>query len=257
MRLLISRLHYEAHVDLKKHVPGAIGLIRTGDTIQYANMILVSGPVETGTGLGYIIQLYARGFVSMRRRRRFCSNDRHLTCAPKEKTHDWKQELFIRKLAFARPSTVAARACANRSRPDHGDGTARPDFLSANLRYRDGSPVECVIPDTCIGGVAEAAQTARLFSRQGVGLSITVTPCWCYGSETMDMDPQLPKAVWGFNGTERPGAVYLAAVLAAHNQKGLPAFSIYGQDVQDAGDTDHSRLMCRKNYCALPGPAWQ
>ncbi len=110
-------------------------------------------------------------------------------------------------------------------------------LLVRNLRHRDGSPVECVLPDTCIGGVAEAAQTARLFSRQGVGLSITVTPCWCYGSETMDMDPLIPKAVWGFNGTERPGAVYLAAVLAAHNQKGLPAFSIYGQDVQDAGDT--------------------
>ena len=111
------------------------------------------------------------------------------------------------------------------------------DLLTRNLRHRDGALVECVIPDTCIGGVAEAAQTARLFSRQGVGLSITVTPCWCYGSETMDMDPLIPKAVWGFNGTERPGAVYLAAVLAAHNQKGLPAFSIYGQDVQDAGDT--------------------
>jgi L-fucose isomerase len=111
------------------------------------------------------------------------------------------------------------------------------DLLTRNLRHRDGAPVECVIPATCIGGVAEAALTARLFARQGVGLSITVTPCWCYGSETMDMDPLIPKAVWGFNGTERPGAVYLAAVLAAHNQKGLPAFSIYGQDVQDAGDT--------------------
>ncbi len=110
------------------------------------------------------------------------------------------------------------------------------DLFTRNLRHRDGSTVECVIPPTCIGGVAEAAQTARLFSSQGVGLSVTVTPCWCYGSETMDMDPLLPKAIWGFTGTERPGAVYLAAVLAAHNQKGLPAFSIYGQDVQDAGD---------------------
>ncbi len=79
--------------------------------------------------------------------------------------------------------------------------------------YPDGSPVQCVIADTCIGGVAESAQTAEKFRREGVGVSITVTPCWCYGSETMDMDPQLPKAVWGFNGTERPGAVYLAAVL--------------------------------------------
>ncbi len=110
-------------------------------------------------------------------------------------------------------------------------------FLSANLRHPNGLPVECVIADTCIGGVAEAAQTAAKFARESVGLSITVTPCWCYGSETMDMDPFIPKAVWGFNGTERPGAVYLAAVLAAHAQKGLPAFGIYGRDVQDAGDT--------------------
>ncbi|MCE1252007.1 MAG: L-fucose isomerase, partial [Anaerolineae bacterium] len=110
------------------------------------------------------------------------------------------------------------------------------DLLTANLRYPDGSAVQCVIADTCIGGVAEAAQCAEKFAREGVGLSITVTPCWCYGSETMDMDPLIPKAVWGFNGTERPGAVYLAAVLAAHNQKGLPAFSIYGHDVQEASD---------------------
>jgi L-fucose isomerase len=111
------------------------------------------------------------------------------------------------------------------------------NLLAENLRYPNGQPVECVIADTCIGGVAEAAQTAAKFAREGVGFSITVTPCWCYGSETMDMDPYIPKAVWGFNGTERPGAVYLAAVLAAHNQKGLPAFGIYGRDVQDAGDT--------------------
>lgn len=111
------------------------------------------------------------------------------------------------------------------------------EFLTANLRHANGLPVECVIADTCIGGVAEAAQTAEKFARAGVGVSLTVTPCWCYGSETMDMDPYIPKAVWGFNGTERPGAVYLAAVLAGHNQKGLPAFSIYGRDVQDAGDT--------------------
>ena len=110
-------------------------------------------------------------------------------------------------------------------------------FLEQNLRHANGLPVESVIADACIGGVAEAAQTAEKFARAGVGLSITVTPCWCYGSETMDMDPLIPKAVWGFNGTERPGAVYLAAVMAGHNQKGLPAFSIYGRDVQDAGDT--------------------
>ena len=111
------------------------------------------------------------------------------------------------------------------------------DFLSKTLRHSNGASIECVIADQCIGGVAEAAQTADKFAQEGVGVSITVTPCWCYGSETMDMDPLIPKAVWGFNGTERPGAVYLAAVLAAHNQKGLPAFSIYGHDVQDSADT--------------------
>ncbi len=114
---------------------------------------------------------------------------------------------------------------------------AAADFLAKSLRYPDGSAVQCVIHDTCIGGVAEAAACAEKFRREGVGVSLTVTPCWCYGSETMDMDPLTPKAVWGFNGTERPGAVYLAAVLAGHNQKGLPAFGIYGRDVQDAGDT--------------------
>ncbi|MFN2230951.1 MAG: L-fucose isomerase, partial [Anaerolineae bacterium] len=111
------------------------------------------------------------------------------------------------------------------------------EFLSQNLHHANGLPVECVIADTTIGGVAEAARTAEKFTQEGVGVSLTVTPCWCYGSETMDMDPHIPKAVWGFNGTERPGAVYLAAVLAGHNQKGLPAFSIYGRDVQDAGDS--------------------
>jgi L-fucose/D-arabinose isomerase len=110
-------------------------------------------------------------------------------------------------------------------------------LITENLRHANGMPVECVIADTCIGGVAEAAEAAEKFAKAGVGVSLTVTPCWCYGAETMDMDPMLPKAVWGFNGTERPGAVYLAAVLAGHNQKGLPAFSIYGKDVQDAGDT--------------------
>jgi len=109
-------------------------------------------------------------------------------------------------------------------------------FLTENLRHPNGLPVACVIADQCIGGVAEAAMAAEKFAREGVGLSLTVTPAWCYGAETMDMDPLIPKAVWGFNGTERPGAVYLAAVKAAHTQKGLPAFSIYGRDVQDVGD---------------------
>jgi L-fucose isomerase len=111
------------------------------------------------------------------------------------------------------------------------------ELITANLFYPDGSPVQCVIADTCIGGVAEAADCAEKFSREGVGVSLTVSPCWCYGTEVMDTDPLIPKAVWGFNGTERPGAVFLAAVLAGHAQKGLPAFGIYGYDVQDAGDT--------------------
>ncbi|MCL4418068.1 MAG: L-fucose isomerase [Actinobacteria bacterium] len=110
-------------------------------------------------------------------------------------------------------------------------------FLKENLKHSNGLPVECVIADSCIGGFAEAAMSQEKFKKEGVGLTITVTPCWCYGTETMDMDPYLPKAIWGFNGTERPGAVYLAAVLAAYNQKGMPAFGIYGKDVQDPGDT--------------------
>lgn len=110
------------------------------------------------------------------------------------------------------------------------------DLITSHLRNGDGSPVECVIADGTIGRVAESAACAEKFEREGVGSTITVTSCWCYGSETMDMNPYYPKAVWGFNGTERPGAVYLAAVLAAHAQKGLPAFGIYGHDVQDLED---------------------
>ena len=110
-------------------------------------------------------------------------------------------------------------------------------FISEQLRFPSGETVECVIADTCIGGVAEAALCAEKFRKEGVGVSLTVTPCWCYGTEVMDTDPLLPKAVWGFNGTERPGAVYLAAALAGYTQKGLPTFGIYGRDVQDAGDT--------------------
>ncbi len=109
-------------------------------------------------------------------------------------------------------------------------------LISSTLCYPNGQPVECVIADTCIGGVAEASACAEKFAREGVGVSLTVTPCWCYGSETMDMNQAVPKAVWGFNGTERPGAVYLAAVLAGHSQKGIPAFGIYGRNVQDGGD---------------------
>ncbi|NLX66085.1 MAG: L-fucose isomerase [Bacteroidales bacterium] len=110
------------------------------------------------------------------------------------------------------------------------------ELISANLKNGDGSPVECVIADGTIGRVGESAACAAKFEREGVGSTITVTSSWCYGSETMDMNPYYPKAVWGFNGTERPGAVYLAAVLASHSQKGLPAFGIYGHDVQDLQD---------------------
>ncbi|GJM33602.1 MAG: L-fucose isomerase [Saprospiraceae bacterium] len=109
-------------------------------------------------------------------------------------------------------------------------------LISSRLKYYNGSPVECVIADTTIGRVPEAQRCAEKFAKTGVGLTITVTPCWCYGTETIDMHPTHPKAIWGFNGTERPGAVYLAAALAGHAQKGVPAFSIYGQDVQDSND---------------------
>ncbi len=113
---------------------------------------------------------------------------------------------------------------------------AAAKLIEGQLRHPSGHKVECVIADRCIGGAAEAAQCAEKFESENVGVSLSVTPCWCYGSETMDMTPLTPKAVWGFNGTERPGAVYLAAVLAAHSQKGVPAFGIYGREVQDAGD---------------------
>ena len=112
------------------------------------------------------------------------------------------------------------------------------ELISSSVRYPNGDPVECVIAESCIGGVSEASACEDQFRRENVGVSLTVTPCWCYGSETMDMDPLRPKAVFGFNGTERPGAVYLAAVLAGHTQKGIPAFGIYGRDVQEAGDAN-------------------
>jgi L-fucose isomerase len=137
-----------------------------------------------------------------------------------------------------RPTIDGRREGVRESLEDQTMGMAEnvARFLSENLRHPNGMPVECVIADQCIGGAAEAAMATEKFRKENVGLSLTVTPCWCYGSETMDMDPLIPKAIWGFNGTERPGAVYLAAVSAAHTQKGLPAFTIYGRDVQDAGD---------------------
>ena len=110
------------------------------------------------------------------------------------------------------------------------------ELYTSVLKYKDGTPVQCVIADTTIGGVAEAAAAADKFRDNNVGAVISVTPCWCYGAETIDMNPLMPKAIWGFNKTERPGAVYLASALAGHNQKGLPAFGIYGRDVQDIDD---------------------
>lgn len=115
---------------------------------------------------------------------------------------------------------------------------AAAKLIEENFRFPSGEKVECVIADSNIGGVAEAAMCADKFQQEGVGVSLTVTPAWCYGTEVMDTDPLIPKAVWGFNGTERPGAVYLAAALAGYSQKGLPAFGIYGRDVQDAGDNN-------------------
>lgn len=112
------------------------------------------------------------------------------------------------------------------------------ELLRNNLKYSNGEPVKVVIADTTIGRVPESAACADKFRREGVDITLTVTPCWCYGAETMDMDPMTIKGVWGFNGTERPGAVYLASVLATHAQKGLPAFGIYGHDVQDADATE-------------------
>ena len=117
-----------------------------------------------------------------------------------------------------------------------GMAEAAAKLISENLRYPDGTPVQCVISETTIGGGAEAAKCEDQFSKENVVATLSVTPCWCYGSETFDMNPNTIKAVWGFNGTERPGAVYLAAVMAAHAQRGLPAFSIYGKDVQDIDD---------------------
>jgi len=114
---------------------------------------------------------------------------------------------------------------------------AAAKLFEENLRYSNGEPVKVVIADTTIGRVAEAAACEEKFRREGVAITLTVTPCWCYGSETMDMDRNTIKGVWGFNGTERPGAVYLASVLASHAQKGLPAFGIYGHEVQDCDDT--------------------
>lgn len=119
-------------------------------------------------------------------------------------------------------------------------------LIEANVTYADGTPVQCVISSCTIGGGEEAARCAAQFGKENVCATLSVTPCWCYGSETMDLDPLTIKAVWGFNGTERPGAVYLAAVMSAHNQRSLPAFSIYGKDVQDAADETMPKDVAEK-----------
>lgn len=136
-----------------------------------------------------------------------------------------------------------------------GMALSAKELIESTLCYPDSTPVKCVISETTIGGGAEAGKCQEQFSKENVVATLTVTPCWCYGSETFDMDPKTIKAVWGFNGTERPGAVYLAAVMAAHAQKGLPAFSIYGHDVQDMDDTsvpeDVKEKILRFAKCAV------
>src|SRR5690625_1060641 len=112
------------------------------------------------------------------------------------------------------------------------------DLIESTLKYPSGEAVQCVIADTTIGGVKEAADCKEKFEQENVGLTITVTPCWCYGTETMDLDNRIPHAVWGFNGSERPGAVYLAAVMSAYAQKGIPAFGIYGEHVQEMDERE-------------------
>ena len=157
-----------------------------------------------------------------------------------------------------RPTIDGRRQGVRESLEEQTMGMARPaaELITDNLRHACGLPVECVIADTCIGGVAEAAQAAEKFAREGVGLTLTVTPCWCYGAETMDMDPLTPKAIWGFNGTERPGAVYLAAVLAAHDQRAC-RLSAFTAAMCRTWTTTPSPAMSRKKSCASSGPAWR
>jgi L-fucose/D-arabinose isomerase len=141
----------------------------------------------------------------------------------------------IRPTIDGRRGAVKVRESLEDQTMDMAKAAAK--LFEDNLKYSNGEPVKVVIADTTIGRVAESAACAAKFRREGVDITLTVTPCWCYGAETMDMDPMTIKGVWGFNGTERPGAVYLASVLATHAQKGLPAFGIYGHDVQNAEDT--------------------
>lgn len=177
----------------------------------------------------------------------------------KAKTGEWRYRGDRPKVGI-RPTIDGRLGGVRESLEERTMGMAgsAAELITANLKYVDGTPVECVIADTCIGGVAEAAACQSKFEKAGVGVTLTVTPCWCYGSETMDMDPSTPKAVWGFNGTERPGAVYLAAVLSAHAQKGIPAFGIYGRDVQDSDDVSVPSDV-KEKFCVLSAPVspWQ
>lgn len=141
----------------------------------------------------------------------------------------------IRPTIDGRQGVVNVRASLEEQTMNMAKSAAK--LFEENLKYSNGEPVKVVIADTTIGRVSEAAACEDKFRKEGVDITLTVTPCWCYGAETMDMNPKTIKGVWGFNGTERPGAVYLASVLATHAQKGLPAFGIYGHDVQDADDT--------------------
>lgn len=149
-----------------------------------------------------------------------------------------KEGRYVMVKLGIRPCIDGRRNGVREGLEDQTMGMARSaaKLITENLKYPNGEPVEVVIADTTIGGVKEAAMCQEKFEREGVGVTLTVSPCWCYSTEVMDQDPMTVKAVWGFNGTERPGAVFLAAVLAAHSQKGLPAFGIYGHDVQDAND---------------------
>ena len=142
----------------------------------------------------------------------------------------------IRPTIDARRGALDVRGSLEEQTMNMAKSVAR--LYEENLKYSNGEPVKVVIADSTIGRVGETAACADKFRKEGVDITVTVTPCWCYGAETMDMDPQTIKAVWGFNGTERPGAVYLASVLATHAQKGLPAFGIYGHEVCEADDTE-------------------
>ena len=142
----------------------------------------------------------------------------------------------IRPVIDARKGMLDIRASLEEQ--TMGMAQAAKDLITSSLTYSNGEPVQAVVFEHTIGRAAEAAACAERFKKLGVDITLSVTPCWCYGSETMDMDPQTIKGVWGLNATERPGAVYLASVLAAHAQKGLPAFGIYGREVQEADDPE-------------------